>query len=84
MTLNQYKNLKIGDKVKLLVPITANSVGLTHPAGTILEVHRQTPRVRQSQGMPWFFWNCILPGTEEIAYKSITGITKPEEIELDS
>lgn len=82
MNLKAYKALKIGDKVKLLVPKESNSGSQKHRVGTILEVHAQTPRVRKSVGMPWFFWNCIVPGTGIYPLPLKTGITNPEEIEL--
>lgn len=77
MNTSQYKTITIGDKVKLLRPMSSNSGGVLYPADTILEVIYKTPRVRQSQGLPWFFWNCALPGQTF----PLVGICNPNEID---
>jgi hypothetical protein len=82
MNLKTYKNLQVGDKVKLLVPLESNSGSQKHPAGTVLKIHDKTTRVRKSRGMPIFFWNAVVPGTEVYPCPLLTGLTRPEEIEL--
>lgn len=82
MNLKAYKALQIGDTVKLLVPMESNSGEQKHRIGTVLKIHCQTSRVRKSRGMPGFFWNAVIPGTEKYTSPLLTGLTKPEEIEL--